>query len=160
MRIVQYRAEFEEAVLNLTVKAWAPVFAKTENEVLPFAYDNFYPQGWQARQTADVKNLLDMEPGNIWLAIKDDALLGFIGLRFHPQDQMGEIHIIAVSPDHQRQTIGTRLMNFAEDQFRKAGLSMVMVETGGDSGHYAARQAYESLGFGRWEIARYFKALR
>ena len=35
-----------------------------------------------------------------------------------------------------------------------------MVEVGGDSGHAPARALYESEGFVRWPVARYFKDLR
>ncbi|RMJ20797.1 hypothetical protein PHISP_08330, partial [Aspergillus sp. HF37] len=139
--------------------AWTPVFAKTENEVPSFVYEAFYPQGWEARQTADVVRLLEDEPENISLALQDDELAGFIGLRLHPEDQMGEIYIMAVSPARQRQGIGKALMGFADQQIRKAGMTMVMVETGGDTGHEPARHAYEAAGFERWPVARYFKRL-
>lgn len=43
---------------------------------------------------------------------------------------------------------------------RTAGMRMVMVETGDDGGHTPARAAYESMGFERWPVARYFKGLR
>ena len=77
----------------------------------------------------------------------EDSLVGFVGLRFHPEDRMGEIHIIAVSPDRQRQGISTALMQHAEDIFRASGAKMIMVETIGDSGHEPARRAYEAFGF-------------
>lgn len=159
LKIIPYRSEFQDAVVALTIGAWSPVFAKTENEVPRFVYDAFYPQGWQARQTADVVSLLEDEPQNIWLALQDDELVGFIGIRIHPKDQMGEIYIIAVSPNHQRQGIGKALMDFANEKIREAGMTMVMVETGGDTGHAPARHAYESFGFKRWPVARYFKRL-
>ncbi|WP_116653777.1 GNAT family N-acetyltransferase [Pelagibacterium sediminicola] len=159
VKIIPYRSEFQSAVVALTVAAWSPVFAKTENEVPRFVYDAFYPQGWQARQTADVVLLLGDEPQNFWLALQDEELVGFIGIRIHPEDRMGEIHIMAVSPAHQRQGIGKALMDFADQQIRKAGMTMVMVETGGDTGHAPARHAYESSGFERWPVARYFKRL-
>jgi GNAT superfamily N-acetyltransferase len=72
---------------------------------------------------------------------------------------MGEIYIIAVSPIHQRQGIGKALMDFANEKIREAGMTMVMVETGGDTGHAPARHAYESFGFESWPAARYFKRL-
>jgi GNAT superfamily N-acetyltransferase len=72
---------------------------------------------------------------------------------------MGEIYIMAVSPIRQRQGIGKALMSFAAQEIRKAGMTMVMVETGGDTGHAPARHAYESFGFKRWPVARYFKRL-
>jgi ribosomal protein S18 acetylase RimI-like enzyme len=77
----------------------------------------------------------------------------------HPADQTGEIHIVAVSPGFQRRGIGKALMDFAEQRIRNAGMTMVMVETAGDSGHEAARKTYEASGYERWPVARYFKPL-
>ncbi|WP_315312567.1 hypothetical protein [Rothia dentocariosa] len=51
------------------------------------------------------------------------------------------------------------LMEHAYAQIKDAGMRMVMVETGGDSGHAPARALYESEGFVRWPVARYFKDL-
>ena len=157
--IIPYRPEFRDQVIGLAVRAWNPVFAKTRNDVPRFVYDAFYPQGWQARQTADVASLLDTEPENIWLALQGNDLAGFIGIRSHPEDQMGEIHIVAVSPDRQRRGIGRKLMEFAEQTIRASGMKMVMVETIGDSGHEPARRAYEAIGYEGWPVARYFKRL-
>jgi GNAT superfamily N-acetyltransferase len=159
VNIMPYRSAVRDAVVDLAIKAWAPVFAKTINEVPRFVYEAFYPQGWEVRQTADVVSLLENQPGNIWVALIDAELAGFIGIRLHPEDQMGEIYIMAVSPVHQRQGIGTALMRLADQEIGKAGMTMVMVETGGDTGHAPARQAYESFGFERWPVARYFKRL-
>ena len=157
--IIPYRPEFRDQVVGLAVRAWSPVFAKTPNDVPRFVYDAFYPHGWQARQTAEVTSLLDTEPENIWLAFQGDELAGFIGIRIHPEDQMGEIHIVAASPARQRQGIGRRLMEFAEQMIRARGMKMVMVETVGDSGHELARRAYEAFGYEPWPVARYFKPL-
>ena len=159
LEIVPYRPELRDEVIGLAVSAWTPVFAKTRNDVPRFVYDAFYPQGWQVRQTADVAVLLEAEPQNIWLAFQDNERTGFVGIRLHPEDQMGEIHILAVSPDRQRQGIGRELMDFAEQIIRKSGMKMVMVETIGDSGHEPARRTYESFGYERWPVARYFKPL-
>jgi GNAT superfamily N-acetyltransferase len=72
---------------------------------------------------------------------------------------MGEIYIVAVSPDVQRLGIGQALMQFAEQRIRDAGMTMVMIETAGDSGHEAARRTYEASGYELWPVARYFKPL-
>ncbi len=157
--IVAYDAAYRDAVLALAIGAWAPVFAKTQMDVPRFVYDAFYPEGWQARQTADVAALLDGEPETVWLALQGDALAGFIGLRLHPEDQMGEVYIVAVSPDRQREGVGRQLIDFAERHIRDRGMKMVMVETVGDRGHEPARRAYEALGFQPWPVARYFKPL-
>lgn len=159
IEIIPFEGRHTGAVIDLTVRAWTPVFARTKLDVPRFVYDAFYPDGWEPRQRADVAELLETEPQNIWLAVSGDALAGYIGIRIHPEDRMGEIHIIAVSPDHQRRGVGRHLMRFAERQIRAAGMSMIMVETIGDSGHAPARRAYEAFGFEEWPVARYFKRL-
>lgn len=159
LTIIPFEAVYTDRVIRLAVEAWGPVFAKTQTEVPRFVYDAFYPQGWERRQAADVAALLVGEPETVWLALQDDALAGFVGLRLHPEDRMGEVHIVAVAPDRQRQGIGRRLLQFAERRIRDTGMAMVMVETVGDSGHEPARRTYEALGFERWPVARYFKKL-
>lgn len=72
---------------------------------------------------------------------------------------MGEIHILAVDPEHQHRGIGKALTDFALDQVRAAGMAIAMVETGDDPGHMAARRLYENAGFERWPVARYFRDL-
>jgi hypothetical protein len=42
---------------------------------------------------------------------------------------------------------------------KEAGMSVAMVETGGDPGHAPARHIYEKAGFGLFPVARYFKKL-
>lgn len=157
--VVPYSPEFRESLLELVISAWEPVFAKTQNDVPRFIYENFWPQGWQIRQVAEVSMLLDTEPEKVWLAIKSDKLAGFVGISIHPEDQMGEVSILAVSPAYQRLGIGNALMEFAEQHIRTAGMKMVMVETVGDSGHEPARRIYEALGYENWPVARYFKQL-
>lgn len=39
-------------------------------------------------------------------------------------------------------------------------MNMVMVETGGEPGHAASRDAYHAHGYQPWPVARYFKDLR
>ncbi|MCH9807423.1 MAG: GNAT family N-acetyltransferase [Alphaproteobacteria bacterium] len=159
IEIIPFTRDHKEAVLDLAIEAWTPVFARTKNDVPKFVYDAFYPNGWSERQRNDVAELFAKEPDNIWLAVIGNELAGFLGLRIHPEDQMGEIHIIAVSPQHQRHGIARQLMAFAEERTRALGMKMMMVETIGDSGHEPARRTYESLGFQRWPVARYFKQL-
>ena len=157
--ITPYQPLFRTLVINLSIRAWTPVFEKTRKDVPAFVYEAFYPQGWQARQSADIGTLLDAEPQNFWMALRENTLVGFIGIRIHPEDKMGEINIIAVSPESQQRGIGRSMMAFAEQHIRDNGMSMVMVETVGDSGHAPARHAYESFGFEPWPVARYFKQL-
>jgi GNAT superfamily N-acetyltransferase len=67
--------------------------------------------------------------------------------------------MVAVDPDYQDRGIGSTLIEFALAWMKDAGMSIAMVETGGDPGHAPARRTYEKLGFGLWSVARYFKKL-
>ena len=45
--IKPYQKLDKEAVLELSIQAWSPVFSKNGKGVPKFVYDNFYPQGWE-----------------------------------------------------------------------------------------------------------------
>lgn len=60
----------------------------------------------------------------------------------------------------QRSGVGRVLLKCADQRARDAGMRMMMVETGDDSGHALARSRYRGAGFVRWPVARYFRDLR
>lgn len=65
---------------------------------------------------------------------------------------MGEIYMIAVDPTFQRRGIAGELTRHSLEWFQNAGMSIAMVETGGDPGH-APRDAHTRLrgsSFSRW----------
>jgi GNAT superfamily N-acetyltransferase len=82
-----------------------------------------------------------------------------IAVALRRDDDMSEISMMAVDPDHQGRGVGTALTEFAVGWIREAGLSVAMVETGGDPGHAPARRTYEKAGLRMLSIARYFKKL-
>jgi ribosomal protein S18 acetylase RimI-like enzyme len=96
----------------------------------------------------------------VWVAEVDGTAVGFVAVELHhPERSMGEISMLAVDPDHQGGGIGTALTEFALDRLKEAGMTVAMVETGGDPGHAAARRTYENAGCVLLPIARYFKNL-
>lgn len=149
----------KDQILLIAKKAWAPVMTKMKPDVPGFVFEAFYPQGWWPRQSMDITALFQDMQTELFVALSDGTVRGFMGLRQHPDDSMAEIYILGVDPDYQRQGLATALMHFAELQTRQNGLSMLMVETGGDLGHAASRSAYEAFGFERWPVARYFRRL-
>ncbi len=159
LQIVPYEPAHLEDILDLSMLAWDPVFPRMKNEIPDYIFRAFYPQGWQPRQRADIAAVCRDDETHLWLALIDDAVAGYIGLRVHEEDSMGEIYVIAVHPDFQRRGISGDLMSFAFDWFGERDLAMVMVETGGDEGHAPARSAYEKAGFERYPVARYFRKL-
>lgn len=157
--IEPYRAAQEDEVVALSIRSWGPVFPKMRAAVPDYVYDAFYPEGWEARQTDDVATLLRDEGVTTWVAVEDGAVIGYVGVRIHPEDSMGDIHIIAVDPAHQRKGVARALMETGFAFMREQGMSMAMVETGGDPGHAPSRATYEAAGFDRWPVARYFRKL-
>ncbi|WP_242053686.1 GNAT family N-acetyltransferase [Nostoc sp. FACHB-888] len=158
MRIEPYDAHQLDAVIRLSLRAWTPVFDSIQ-KVMDFdIYHEFYPD-WRVSQQKAVESVCGPEDTNVWVAIDADSTVGFVGVKLHSETSMGEIYMVAVDPDFQGQGIGSALTQFALDWMKDAGMSVAMVETGGDPGHAPARRTYEKLGFGLLPIARYFKKL-
>jgi len=159
MEITSYTPADEAEVLELSLRAWELVFEKMEPAVPDYVYRAFYPQGWAARQTADIRACLANPDVSAFVARDGGTLVGWIGLLTHREDRMGEIHILAVDPRAQRRGVARALMDHALRVFRDAGLEIVLVETGDDPGHAPSRATYEAHGFERWPVARYFRKL-
>ena len=111
------------------------------------------------QQYDDLAAVLDTEPGTCDVALSKSLVVGWVCTKLHPEDSMGEVYVVAVDPGWQRRGIGRALVDHSLRRSRSAGMRMVMVETGDDPGHAAARHSYESQGFERWPVARYFKDL-
>jgi len=109
-------------------------------------------------QQKAVEDVCAAEDTNVWVA-DAGSTVGFVAVKLRSEDSMGEICMVAVDPDFQGQGIGTALIEFALDWMKDAGMSIAMVETGGDPGHARARHTYEKVGFELFPVARYFKKL-
>ena len=159
MRIEPYDAHQLDAVIRLSLRAWAPVFDSIQNAMDADVYREFYPDDWSVSQQKAVEDVCAAEDTNVWVAIDAGSTVGFIAVKLHLDSRMGEIYMVAVDPDFQGRGIGTDLTEFALLWMKNAGMSVAMVETGGDPGHERARRTYEKVGFGLLPIARYFKKL-
>ncbi|NER99667.1 MAG: GNAT family N-acetyltransferase [Symploca sp. SIO1B1] len=159
MQIQPYDPKYLDAVVCISLRAWAPVFDSIQNTMDADVYQVFYPDGWRVSQQKAVEDVCAAEDTNIWVAIDADSVIGFVAVKLHSEDSMGEIYMVAVEPDFQGQGIGSALIEFALEWMKNAGMSIAMVETGGDPGHALARHTYEKVGFGLFPVARYFKKL-
>ena len=157
--IEPFTRSMRDAVVALSLAAWAPVFESLERAMLPEVYAAFYRGDWRAAQAAAVAGVCDDPGAHVAVARIDGQIAGFVALKVHADDDMGEIYMIAVDPAWQRRGIATGLIQYALEWLAEAGLSIVMVETGGDPGHGPARATYEASGFELLPVARYFKAL-
>jgi ribosomal protein S18 acetylase RimI-like enzyme len=158
MQIRPYDRQHLDGVIRLALRAWAPVFVSIEQAMAPEVYRELYPD-WRASQQKAVADVCAEQAVRVWVAEEETVPVGFVAVKLHPENSIGEIYMIAVDPDFQRHGIGSALTNFALAWIKEAGMSVAMVETGGDPGHAPARGAYEKLGFRLLPIARYFKKL-
>jgi ribosomal protein S18 acetylase RimI-like enzyme len=146
-------------VVDLSLRAWAPVFASLEQVLGSEIFKRMHPD-WREDQQRAVEDVCTAKGEQVWVAEVDGTVAGFVAIELHhPERSMGEISMLAVDPDHQGGGIGTALTEFALERLEEAGMKVAMVETGGDPGHAAARRTYEKAGYVLLPIARYFKNL-
>jgi ribosomal protein S18 acetylase RimI-like enzyme len=157
--IKPYEESAREAIVRLSLRAWEPVFESLRAAMLPEVFEAFYHGDWRAAQQAAVEAVCTDEEVTIWVASEEDRIAGFAALKLHPEDRMGEIYMIAVDPEFHRRGIAEELTRHSIEWFKNAGMSIALVETGGDPGHAPARRTYEASGFQLLSVARYFKAL-
>jgi ribosomal protein S18 acetylase RimI-like enzyme len=146
-------------VVDLSLQAWAPVFASLEQVLGSEVFKRMHPD-WREDQQRAVEDVCTAKREQVWVAEVDGTVAGFVAIELHhPERSMGEISMLAVDPDYQGGGIGTALTEFALERLEEAGMKVAMVETGGDPGHAAARRTYEKAGYVLLPIARYFKNL-
>ena len=146
-----------DAVVALSLRAWAPVFASFETVLGPAIYRRIYPD-WRRAQADAVAQTCREHTGHAWIAVDGGAVAGFVVV-VHPEPGTGEIEMIAVDPPYQRRGIAGAMIRFAVDRMRDDGLTLAVIGTGGDPGHGPARGAYEKAGFTALPLVRYYRAL-
>jgi ribosomal protein S18 acetylase RimI-like enzyme len=134
-----FAPELLQPLLDLAMRAWAPVFPQMQAEIPPYVFQAFYPRGWKRGKGPTSRRSARTLRPKCGSLRSGERVAGFVGLRVHAANRMGEVHIIAVDPELQRQGIGRALLDFSFEWMRKRGLAMAMVETGGDAGHAPSR---------------------
>lgn len=157
MLIRTFEPRDREAVVRLSLRAWAPVFPSIEASLDPALYRHFYPD-WRECQQKSVEDVCADANAHVWVADDEGEVAGFVAITLR-EPTFGEIHMIAVDPDFQRRGVASALTEFALSWMRDQGVIVAMVETGADPGHAPARAAYEKSGFTLFPVARYFKML-
>jgi ribosomal protein S18 acetylase RimI-like enzyme len=158
MRIERYDPSHLDAIIELSLKAWKPVFESIADAMDPDVYREQHPD-WRVTQRASVEATCNDRSVTVFVATESARVAGFAALKLHVEDRIGEIYMIAVDPEFQRRGIAAALTEHAVDWLKKAGMTTAMVETGGDPGHAPARRTYESAGFRPFPSMRYFKKL-
>lgn len=156
--IRSYTNSDREAVVELALRAWEPVHASMRRVLGEMLYRRLIPD-WRESQRATVIEDLDSESSHVWVAVREDAVAGFAAVHLEPDDEAGEIYLVAVDPDHQGRGVGRALIDHATAWIGEQGMTTAMVETGGDEGHRPARTLYENAGYTALPVVRYFRAL-
>jgi ribosomal protein S18 acetylase RimI-like enzyme len=144
-----------ERIVELSLLAWEPVFESFEKVLSPRVFPILYPD-WRKTQAEGVEGACRAtDKYRTLVAGLDGRVVGFIA--YELKDETGEVVLLAVHPDFQKQGIATRLNQAALDAMKAAGVKMAVAETGGDAGHAAARRAYEKAGYTGLPLVRYFK---
>jgi ribosomal protein S18 acetylase RimI-like enzyme len=145
-------------VLDLSIRAWEPVFGSLKAALGPVIFDRLHPD-WVLDQSTAVDAVLHDDDTDVWVAETEGRVVGFTAIRIDGRRKLGEIYMIAVDPSAQNEGIGSLLTNHALERCSAAGMVVAMIDTGGDPGHAPARGTYEKAGFSPLPIVRYFKAL-
>lgn len=156
--IRHFRDDDLDAVVELSLLAWEPVFESFQQVLGPDIYRLIWPD-WRTSQREVVENACNDAEKITWVAEADDAVVGFISCELDDERKVGEIYLLAVHPDDQNRGIGAELNRVALEEMKERGMRRATVETGGDPGHAPARRAYEKVGFVGLPVVRYFKEL-
>jgi ribosomal protein S18 acetylase RimI-like enzyme len=157
--IREFRKGDLEAVVEFSLRAWAPVFASLRNVLGDDIFLRLHPD-WRANQAEAVRSSCTNDERAVFVAVANGRPVGFVAIALNAfHERMGVIDIIGVDPDYQRRGISSRLTEIATQHMRSHGMDIAVVETGGDPGHAPARATYESAGFTLLPIGRYFRLL-
>jgi ribosomal protein S18 acetylase RimI-like enzyme len=148
-----------DAVLDLSIRAWTPVFAAVADVLAGSGVFEVMHPDWRADQRRAVRAACTDPDLHTWVAEADGTVAGFVVARLHADDAMGEIYMIAVDPDVQRRGVGAALTAFATGWFAEQGMAIALIQTGQDAGHAPARRVYERAGYTALPSVQYFKKL-
>jgi ribosomal protein S18 acetylase RimI-like enzyme len=157
--IRSYRAADAPQVVDLSLRAWAPVHDSMRGVMGSEIFERLYGDDWRAHQRKEVDDVLADPEMEIWVADVDGTVVGFVAAVLKLDEHLGEIFMLAVDPGSQNRGLGTRLTDLATDWVREAGVPVALVSTGGDAGHAPARRTYEKAGYTQFPSVSYFKAL-
>lgn len=159
VQIRDYRHSDEHPVVELSLRAWAPVFTSMEEALGHEIFSRLHGD-WRHYQEKAVRDTLADRAIQAWVAVDEHGVIGFAAAKhLDPEQSLGAIWMLAVDPDSQNRGVGTALTESATRWLCESGLRVAMIGTGGDPGHAPARRVYEKANYTPLPLVRYFKAL-
>lgn len=149
-----------DAVVDLSLRAWEPVFESMREVLGDAIFARLHVPDWRTVQADAVRSSCTSEERDVFVAVVDDRPVGFVTIALNAfHERMGVVDMIAVDPEYQRRGIARALMEHSIGHMRERGMDIAAVGTGGDPGHAPARAVYESSGFTALPGVRYLKLL-
>jgi GNAT superfamily N-acetyltransferase len=160
VEIRPYEASDLEAIVELSLRAWEPVFESLRQVLGDAIFARLHQPDWRAVQAEAVRSSCTTDERDVFVAVADGRPVGFAAVALNAfHDRMGVVDIIAVDPGYQQRGIAGQLMDRSAAHMRAHGMDIVAVGTGGDPGHAPARALYESLGYTALPGVRYLSLL-
>ena len=159
VQIRPLRSSDVDALVELSLLAWSPVFHSFEQVLGQRVYELIWPD-WASGQAEAVRTVCQDESKVVLVAQVEGSVIGFVAYELDAEARVGEVFLLAVHPDYQNHGVGTALNKCALDKMKEAGMKMAKVETGGDPAHAPARASYQKAGYTALPLVRYFKALQ
>ncbi|ABW32952.1 GNAT family N-acetyltransferase [Acaryochloris marina] len=132
---------------NIRKAAFAPVFASFRKILGDEIYNLAQAHEDEAQGELLASLLAPDSDWEVYTAVIDSSVVGFISFQLNLDRKVGEIGLNAVNPNHAGRGIGTIMYDFVISKMKEAGMQVATVATGGDPSHAPARRAYEKSGF-------------
>jgi GNAT superfamily N-acetyltransferase len=148
-----------DALVDLSLLAWQPVFESFLQIMGPAIFSSLYPD-WKVVQSETVRTYCQARENRVLLIAEvDGEMAGFLVYDLHQENKKGEVTLLAVHPAYQNRGVGTQLNKLALQQMKESGMKVAEVATGGDPGHAPARRSYEKAGYLAMPLVLYLKEL-
>ena len=82
MIIIPFQKEHLSPLIELSLRAWEPIFQSLEAIIQPAVYAEFYPEGWQKSQKETVTAALNSDEMQSWIGMENGRLMGYVTLKF------------------------------------------------------------------------------
>jgi GNAT superfamily N-acetyltransferase len=147
-----------DPLIQMVWLAFEPIFASFKQMMGDDVYAVVYPD-WKKAQREMIENFYNDEKWNSYVAELDGIVVGLVVYVLNVETKIGEVELLMVHPDYQRQGIAATLNEFALQKLKEGGMEVAVVGTGGDPSHAAARRSYERAGYTAFPQVWYHKKL-
>lgn len=128
------RPEDHDEIVELSLRAWAPVFASVGEVLGEELHTLLHGTDWREHQARDVRATLGDAAKRAWVAEDEGRVVGFAAAAVVDEARLiGELAMVAVDPAAQRRGIGSSLTERATAWLQEQGMCVAVIGTGGRS---------------------------